>query len=105
MFGLGGIFTEVLRDVVFRFAPIGPSLAREMIASIRGRVVLEGARGRPAADVEALADAIVCLSRFAHDFAATISEIDINPLIVLPRGLGVRVVDVLIGLRGMQQEH
>jgi acyl-CoA synthetase (NDP forming) len=105
MFGLGGIFTEVLRDVVFRFTPIGPSLAREMIASIRGRAVLEGARGRPAADVEALVDAIVCLSRFAHDFAATISEIDINPLIVLPRGLGVRAVDVLIGLRGMQQEH
>ncbi len=105
MFGLGGIFTEVLRDVVFRFAPIGPSLAREMIASIRGRAVLEGARGRPAADVEALADAIVNLSRFAHDFAATLTEIDINPLIVLPRGLGVRVVDVLIGLRGMQQEH
>ncbi|WP_158906302.1 acetate--CoA ligase family protein [Burkholderia sp. L27(2015)] len=105
MFGLGGIFTEVLRDVVFRFSPIGPSLAREMIASIRGRAVLEGARGRPAADVEALADAIVSLSRFAHDYAATLSEIDINPLIVLPRGLGVRVVDVLIGLRGTQQEH
>jgi len=105
MFGLGGIFTEVLHDVVFRFAPIGPSLAREMIASIRGRAVLEGARGRPAADVEALADAIVSLSRFAHDCAATIAEIDINPLIVLPRGLGVRVVDVLIGLRGTEREH
>ena len=105
MFGLGGIFTEVLRDVVFRFAPIGPSLAREMIASIRGRAVLEGARGRPAADVDALADAIVSLSRFAHDCTATIAEIDINPLIVLPRGLGVRVVDVLIGLRGTDREH
>src|SRR5690606_3944727 len=62
MFGLGGIFAEVLKDVSFRLAPVTPSVAREMIEEIAGYPVLAGARGRPRADLAALTDAIVRLS-------------------------------------------
>ena len=65
MFGLGGILTEVLRDVAFRRAPFGPDVAREMIDELKGAAVLKGARGQPPADLDALADAIAKLSLFA----------------------------------------
>jgi acyl-CoA synthetase (NDP forming) len=94
MFGLGGIFVEVLRDVSFRVAPLARPDAEEMIREVKGYRVLEGVRGRPPADVRALVDVILKLSRLAVDFAGEIEELDINPLIVLPRG--VRVADVLI---------
>ena len=67
MFGLGGIFAEVLKDVAFRLAPVTPSVAREMIAEIKGYPLLTGARGKAPADVDALADAIVKLSALAID--------------------------------------
>ncbi len=102
MFGLGGIFTEVLDDVVFRFAPIGLEAAHEMVASIRGAAVLHGARGRPPADVDALARAIVSVSHLIEDHGGEIAELDINPLVVLPKGRGVRVVDALIATRTNQ---
>jgi acetate---CoA ligase (ADP-forming) len=96
MFGLGGIFTEVLQDVVFRFPPITLEGAREMIRAIRGHAVLAGVRGRPGADLEALAAAIVGVSRLVEQHGADIAEFDLNPLVVLPEGRGVRVVDALI---------
>ncbi|MEO5691800.1 MAG: acetate--CoA ligase family protein [Usitatibacter sp.] len=99
MFGLGGIFTEVLEDVVFRFAPISLEAAHEMINSIRGVAVLTGARGRAPADVDALANAIVAVSQLLEDHGSQIAELDINPLVVLPKGRGVRVVDALIAMR------
>ena len=67
MFGLGGIFAEVLKDVAFRIAPVTKSVALEMIAEIKGYAVLTGARGAAHADIDALADAIVRLSALAVD--------------------------------------
>lgn len=96
MLGFGGIFAEVLKDVVFRFPPITPELAGEMIDSLRARAVLSGVRGAPPADVEALAAAIVSLSNFVEDAGGRVSELDINPLLVMPEGQGVRVLDALI---------
>ncbi|MEN3353020.1 MAG: hypothetical protein V7640_1178 [Betaproteobacteria bacterium] len=96
MFGLGGIFAEVLKDVAFRLAPITTSVAREMIAEIKGYPVLVGARGKPAADVDALADAIVRLSALAIDLKGHLAELDINPLFVMEKGQGVKAADALI---------
>jgi len=96
MFGLGGIFAEVLKDVAFRIAPVTNAAALEMIAEIKGYAVLTGARGAPRADVDALADAIVRLSALAVDLKDHVAELDINPLFVLPAGKGVKAGDALI---------
>lgn len=96
MFGLGGIFAEVLKDVAFRLAPVTPSVAREMIAEIKGYPVLAGARGRAPADIDALADAIVKLSALAVDLKDHVAELDVNPLFVFERGKGVKAADALI---------
>lgn len=99
MFGLGGVFAEVLNDVAFRLAPVTPSAAREMIADIKGHAVLAGARGRPSADVDALADVLVKLSALALDLEEHVAELDINPLFVMEQGRGVKAADALIRLR------
>lgn len=96
MFGLGGIFAEVLKDVAFRLAPVTPAVAREMIEEIKGYPVLAGARGRAPADVDALADAIVRLSALAVDLKEHVAELDINPLFVMEKGQGVKAADALI---------
>jgi len=96
MFGLGGIFAEVLKDVAFRVAPVTQSVALDMIAGIRGHAVLTGARGAAHADIDALADTIVRLSALALDLKDNIAELDINPLFVLARGKGVIAGDALI---------
>ena len=94
MFGLGGVFVEVLKDVTFRVAPFGPEEAHRMIDEIRGRAVLDGARGAPPADLNALANAISKLSIFAAENSDTIQTIDINPFLALPKG--ALAVDALI---------
>ena len=86
MFGLGGIFVEVLEDVSFRIAPFGPSEARAMIDEIRGRPVLDGVRGAPGVDIDALASALSRLSVFAAAWPDGIESIDINPFVALPDG-------------------
>jgi acyl-CoA synthetase (NDP forming) len=96
MFGLGGIFAEVLKDVAFRLAPVTQSMAREMISEIRGYPVLMGARGKSPADIDALAEAIVRLSALAIDLKDHLAELDINPLFVMEKGLGVKAADALI---------
>ncbi|MEN3353071.1 MAG: hypothetical protein V7640_1229 [Betaproteobacteria bacterium] len=96
MFGLGGIFAEVLKDVAFRLAPVTISVAREMIAEIKAYPLLAGARGKPPADVDALADAIVRLSALAVDLKEHLAELDINPLFVMEKGKGVIAADALI---------
>lgn len=96
MVGLGGIFVELLRDIVFRPAPISVADAQEMINRLRGRALLDGIRGAPPADIDALAEAISCLSRFAAANADTVASIDINPLLVLARGQGAIALDALI---------
>ena len=100
MFGLGGIFAEVLKDVAFRLAPVTPSVAREMIEEIKGYPVLAGARGKAPADVDALADAIVRLSALAVDLKDSLAELDINPLFVMDKGKGVKAADALIKPKG-----
>ncbi len=96
MFGLGGVFVEVLGDVAFRAAPFGADEARRMIDSIRGRAILDGVRGAPPADIDALADALSRLSVFAAANAGAVASIDINPFIVLPSGEGAVAADALI---------
>ncbi len=95
MFGLGGIYVEVFRDVVFRMAPIRELGARHMIEGIKGVKLLTGFRGEPPSDTDAVAQALVRLSQLVIDFPE-IEEMDINPLIVLPAGSGARVVDARI---------
>ena len=94
VFGLGGIFVEAFRDSVSEIAPFDRDIALRMIHSIAGRALLAGARGRPAADLDALADALVKLSRFAHDNSATIESVEINPLLARPDG--VLALDALV---------
>ena len=94
MFGLGGVFVEVLGDVTFRLAPFGRDEAYRMINEIKGIKMLHGARGSAPADIDTLADALVNLSVFAADNADRISSIDINPFIVLEKGAAA--VDALI---------
>jgi acyl-CoA synthetase (NDP forming) len=92
MFGLGGVYVEVLKDVTLRLAPVDRAIAREMIRSIKGFPLLAGARGRPAADLDALADAVAAMSRFGA--AHAVASAEINPFIALP--LGGFAVDALI---------
>jgi acetate---CoA ligase (ADP-forming) len=98
MFGLGGIYVEVLKDVTFRIAPVRELGAHLMIENIKGIKLLMGYRGEPPSDLEAIAQALLRLSQLVTDFPE-IEEMDINPLIVLPAGSGARVVDarILIG--------
>ncbi|MDH3593985.1 MAG: acetate--CoA ligase family protein [Rhodospirillales bacterium] len=96
MFGLGGIFAEALGDVVFRIAPFGEDEAWRMIREIAGYRVLEGLRGRPRADQEALARALAALSGFAAAAADRIESVDVNPFLVRPEGEGAVAVDALI---------
>jgi len=86
MFGLGGVFVEVLKDVTFRVPPFGKDEARRMIDEVKGAPLLRGARGRPKADVGALVDAIMKVQRLAVDLHDDVAELDINPLLVRPRG-------------------
>jgi acyl-CoA synthetase (NDP forming) len=96
MLGLGGIYVEVLRDVVFAPAPLTPEDARDLLVQLRGARLLEGMRGARPSDVEALVDLLVAVSCFAADHRDTVAEIDLNPVIVHPRGHGLSVVDALI---------
>jgi len=96
--GLGGIFVEVLNEVVVRVAPITRSTACEMVQNLRGYQVLKGARGRKPADIEALAEALLRLSQLLCDFPE-IQEIDINPLRVFTEGEGVRALDARVILK------
>ncbi|MSP67421.1 MAG: CoA-binding protein [Alphaproteobacteria bacterium] len=94
--GLGGIYAELLRDVALRRAPVDQETAAEMVRELRGYWLLEGARGREAADIDALIDTIVTLSNIAVGARDWIEELDINPLIALSRGRGCVVADALI---------
>ncbi len=101
MFGLGGIFVEVLKDVTFRATPFGVEEAHRMIREIRGYPVLEGVRGAAAADVDALAETLSALSVFAAANSDSIDSIDLNPVRVMEKGKGVFALDALIVPRGL----
>ncbi|MBA1148873.1 acetate--CoA ligase family protein [Ectothiorhodospiraceae bacterium WFHF3C12] len=96
MFGAGGIFAEIFEDVAFRLAPVNRPEAEALIAQTRISRILRGARGRTEADVDALVDAVLKLSDFAVAESQRFTEIDINPLFVLPKGQGVRAVDAYL---------
>ena len=104
MFGLGGIYVEVLKDVAFRVAPVARAEAEEMVRSIRSFPLLRGVRGEPPADLAAITQALLGLSSLAHDFPE-IAEADINPLLVLPRGQGAVAVDGRIALTSVKGEN
>jgi 4-hydroxybutyrate---CoA ligase (ADP-forming) len=95
MFGLGGIYVEVLKDVVFRVAPIDEQEAINMVESIKTIKLLKGVRGEKSSDLKAIADSLQRLSQLVVDFPE-IKEFDINPLLVLEVGKGARVVDARI---------
>jgi acetyltransferase len=92
LFGLGGIFAEVLRDVAIRVAPVSEGQAIEMINQIRGSALLKGFRGQPPADVESLLRILMTFSRILIDYPE-VYELEINPLLVLSKGQGCVVVD------------
>jgi acetate---CoA ligase (ADP-forming) len=96
MFGLGGIFVEVLKDVVFHRCPFGADTAEAMIRSIKGAPLLLGARGRKKADVTALAVMLSRLSTFAVAAGDRLQSIDLNPVFAMPEGEGAFAVDAVI---------
>ena len=99
MFGLGGIYVELLKDVTFRLAPLDHPEALRMVESIRSAGLLRGMRGAKPADVDAVADVLVRVSALVTDFP-DIVELDINPLVVADRGGGAVAADIRIGIGG-----
>ena len=96
MLAAGGIFAEIHKDRALRLAPVDRGEAQAMIAEVKALKALAGYRGRPKGDIGALADAIVAISRAG----AEVIETEINPLLVLREGGGVRAVDAVVRLRG-----
>jgi acetyltransferase len=98
MFGLGGIYVEIFKDVSFRVAPFGEQTALDMIREIKAYPILSGARGTKPRDIPKLQDALIRLGQLINDIPA-ISELDINPMIVLEAGQGCFVADAKIMLQ------
>jgi 4-hydroxybutyryl-CoA synthetase (ADP-forming) len=98
MVGLGGVYVEILKDVVFRLAPLNEKEASEMVHSIKALNLLKGARGEKPSDIPAIIESLQRLSQLVTDFPK-IGEIDINPLLVLEEGKGARTLDVRISLQ------
>ncbi|MFF6949175.1 acetate--CoA ligase family protein [Streptomyces iakyrus] len=93
--GLGGVLIEVLRDTAVGVPPFGEEQARDMLAGLRGRALLDGVRGRPAADLDALVEVVLRVQRMALELGDQLAELDINPLMVLPQGQGAVALDAL----------
>ena len=99
MFGLGGIFVEILKDVTFRIIPIEEKDAWAMIKSIKGYPILAGARGEAPADMKAIVDMMLKVSQLINDLKDYIKEMDLNPVFVYPEGEGALIVDARIILK------
>ncbi|MFF2195762.1 acetate--CoA ligase family protein [Streptomyces sp. NPDC058157] len=93
--GLGGVLVEVLHDAAVRVPPFGEDQARTMLRELRGAALLDGVRGAPPADVDALVEVVLRVQRMALELGDELSELDINPLMVLPRGQGAVALDAL----------
>ena len=100
LFGMGGVQAELYGDVSMRVCPIDGNDARDMIGEVKGARLLEGYRGSPAADVDALVDVLLKTSALTIDLDEQVAQLDMNPLAVLPRGEGVKALDALVVLRG-----
>ena len=96
MVGLGGVYVEVMRDVVFAPVPVRAYEAEAMLERLQGIALLRGVRGEAPADIGALVDLMVIVSRIADDWRDEIAEIDLNPVLVHSEGQGLSVVDALI---------
>jgi acetyl coenzyme A synthetase (ADP forming)-like protein len=92
-FGLGGIYVETLKDVTFRVAPFSPREAEEMLDEIRAHAILDGVRGKPAMDKQAIVNTLLRIGQLVQDFPE-IAELDINPLMVYPRDQGAIAIDM-----------
>jgi acetate---CoA ligase (ADP-forming) len=99
MAGSGGVLLELTKDVAFCAPPVNRDKARDLLARTRAATLLQGYRGAPPRDVDAVADALVALGRVAVDFADVVESIDINPFVALPQGHGGLALDALIVLR------
>jgi acetyltransferase len=99
MFGLGGIFVEVLKDVTFRVAPLNIQQAKQMLGEIRSAPILAGVRGEAPRDREALAELICRYAKMVYDLSDEIAETDANPVLVYEEGKGLMVVDARIILK------
>jgi acyl-CoA synthetase (NDP forming) len=93
--GLGGVLVEVLQDTAVRVPPFGEDQARALLGELRGKALLDGVRGAPPADVDALVEVILRVQRMALELHDDLAELDINPLMVLPRGQGAVALDAL----------
>ncbi|GGN14636.1 acetate--CoA ligase family protein [Streptomyces fuscichromogenes] len=93
--GLGGVLVEVLHDAAVRVPPFGEDQARDMLAELRGRALLDGVRGRPPADLDALVEVVLRVQRMALELGDRLAELDINPLMVLEQGQGAVALDAL----------
>jgi acetyltransferase len=96
-FGLGGIYVETLKDVTFRIAPFSSLDAAAMLDEIRAHALLDGVRGQPPYDKEAIVDTLLRVGQLVQDFPE-IAELDINPLIVYPKGQGALAIDMRLVL-------
>lgn len=96
-FGLGGIYVETLKDVTFRIAPFSMQEAMEMLTEIRSHALLDGVRGKPAIDKDAIVDTLLRIGQLVQDFPEIV-ELDINPLMVYPRAQGAIAIDMRLVL-------
>jgi acetyltransferase len=99
VFGLGGVMVEVLKDRALLIPPISREEARAAIDSTKGSKLLYGFRGKPEADVKALVEVLVKTGEMTADLADRIEALDLNPLLILPKGKGVVAVDALVALK------
>ena len=97
MLGMGGIYVEILKDVTFRLAPLTDQEANDMISSIKTKKLLDGVRGEEPSDINKLSECIQRLSQLVSDFKE-IKELDMNPVLVMEKGKGCKILDVRIGL-------
>ena len=97
MLGMGGIYVEILKDVTFKLAPMTDVESNDMISSIKTKKLLEGVRGEKPSDLKKLSECIQRLSQLVTDFEE-IKELDMNPVLVMEKGKGCKILDVRIGL-------
>ena len=98
-FGMGGVYAETLKDLTYRLAPFDVETARVMIRELRASPIFDGLRGQPPRDVDALAVALASVSQMAWTMRDRLAELDINPMLVRPRGAGVVAADALVVLK------
>ena len=97
--GMGGVQAEIFRDVARRYAPVDVDTAREMVLELKAARLLQGYRGAPPRDIDALADIVARVSWMIADHEATVAEIEINPVVVGVRDRGALAVDALVRFR------